>query len=160
MTIKSIVILLNNIILLIETNGVYADTKRLKKLLDDIGDNSVAALWDTHHPYRYFNETPADTVANIGEYIKYAHIKDSVMVDGAVKYKMMGEGDIPVKEIIEELKSLIKTINDFVDENSLIEIIYKKYEKSRFDDFYEYLLSLSDFYYKKLIHRVIRESIK
>ena len=96
----------NNIILLVETNGVYADTKRLKKLLDTVDDNSVAALWDTHHPYRFFNETPMETVANIGEYIKYAHIKDSVVVDGAVKYKMMGEGDIPVKDIIDALKTI------------------------------------------------------
>ncbi len=96
----------NNLVLLIETNGVYADTKRLKKLLDTIDDNSVAALWDTHHPYRFFNESPAETVSNIGEYIKYAHIKDSIIADGTVKYKMMGEGDIPVKEIIEALKSI------------------------------------------------------
>ena len=96
----------NNIILLVETNGVYADTKRLKKLLATIDDNSVAALWDTHHPYRFFDESPADTVNNIGEYIKYTHIKDSVVTDGAVKYKMMGEGDIPVKEIIEALKTI------------------------------------------------------
>ena len=34
----------NNIVLLVETNGVYADTKRLKKLLDTVDDNSVAAL--------------------------------------------------------------------------------------------------------------------
>ena len=96
----------NNIILLIETNGVYADTKRLKELLDAIDDNSVAALWDTHHPYRYFDESPIDTVKNIGEYIKYTHIKDSVVVDGEVKYKMMGEGDIPVVDIIEALKTI------------------------------------------------------
>lgn len=96
----------NNIILLIETNGVYADTKRLKKLLDAVDDNSVAALWDTHHPYRFFGETPEETVGNIGEYIKYTHFKDSVMSDGCVQYKMMGEGDIPVKEIIEALKKI------------------------------------------------------
>ncbi len=96
----------NNIILLIETNGVYADTKRLKKLLDAVDDNSVAALWDTHHPYRFFGETPEETVGNIGEYIKYTHFKDSVISDGCVQYKMMGEGDIPVKEIIEALKKI------------------------------------------------------
>ncbi len=96
----------NNLILLVETNGVYANTKRLKKLLDAIDDDSVQALWDTHHPYRFFNETPMETVENIGKYIRYTHIKDSVVVDGEVKYKMMGEGDIPVLEIIEALKTV------------------------------------------------------
>ena len=96
----------NNLILLVETNGVYADTKRLKKLLDTIDDDSVQALWDTHHPYRFFDETPMETVENIGKYIRYTHIKDSLVVDGAVKYKMMGEGDIPVLEIINALKTV------------------------------------------------------
>lgn len=96
----------NNIILLVETNGVYADTKRLKKLLDEVNDNSVQALWDTHHPYRFFGEQPSQTVENIGEYIRYAHIKDSVMENGEVKYKMMGKGDIPVMDIINALKTI------------------------------------------------------
>ncbi len=39
--------------LLVETNGVYSDTKRLRTLLDKVNLPSVAALWDMHHPYRY-----------------------------------------------------------------------------------------------------------
>ncbi len=96
----------NNIILLVETNGVYADTKRLKKLLDKVNDNSVQALWDTHHPYRFFGEQPSQTIENIGEYIRYTHIKDSVIENGEVKYKMMGKGDIPVMDIINALKTI------------------------------------------------------
>ena len=96
----------HNVVLLIETNGAYADTKRLKKLLDEINDDTVAALWDIHHPYRFFNESPEETVKNIGEYIKYTHIKDSKVVDGSVVYKMMGEGDIPFAKVIEALKTI------------------------------------------------------
>lgn len=43
--------------LLVETLGVYADTKRLKNLLDTVNSGGVAALWDMHHPYRYMNST-------------------------------------------------------------------------------------------------------
>ena len=39
--------------LLVETNGVYANTQRLRALLDKVNLPSVAALWDIHHPYRY-----------------------------------------------------------------------------------------------------------
>ncbi|MDY3928029.1 MAG: AMP-binding protein [Clostridia bacterium] len=95
-----------NIILLIETNGVYADTKRLKKLLDTINDENVAALWDVHHPYRFFNESPKETIESIKDYIKYIHVKDSVMKDGIVSYKMMGEGDMPINDIMIELRSI------------------------------------------------------
>ena len=62
-----------NVTLLVETNGVYSDTARLAKVLDGVKSRKVAALWDMHHPYRYNNEAPETTVANLGEYIKYIH---------------------------------------------------------------------------------------
>lgn len=93
--------------LLVETNGVYSDTKRLCKLLDRVGSPSVAALWDMQHPYRYMNESPAQTVANLGKYIKYTHIKDSIVnKDGTIEYRMIGEGTLPVTEIMDALKSI------------------------------------------------------
>lgn len=91
--------------LLVETNGVYADTKRLRRLLDSIGDEHVAALWDMHHPFRYFGESAKDTIQNLGTYIKYIHVKDSVMVDGKPSYRMLGEGDLPVSDMLNELKT-------------------------------------------------------
>ncbi len=92
--------------LLVETNGVYADTSRLASLLNQIESDSIGALWDMHHPYRYGNETPEQTVQNLGAYIKYTHIKDSVMENGRVAYKMMGEGDLPVDAIMRALRSI------------------------------------------------------
>ena len=96
-----------DITLLVETNGVYSDTARLRRLLDTVGSSKCAALWDMHHPYRFAGEYPEDTVANLGEYIKYVHIKDSVMTnDGKVEYRLMGEGDIPAKDMINELREI------------------------------------------------------
>ncbi len=95
-----------NVTLLVETNGVYSNTKRLKKVLDKVASRKVAALWDMHHPYRFNGESPEETAANLGEYIKYVHTKDSVCKDGKIEYKLMGEGDMPIKEMLEALKSL------------------------------------------------------
>lgn len=95
-----------NVTLLVETNGVYSDTKRLKNVLDKVESRKVAALWDMHHPYRFADEAPEETVANLGEYIKYVHTKDSVRKDGNIEYKLMGEGDMPIKEMLEALKSI------------------------------------------------------
>lgn len=93
--------------LLVETNGVYADTARLRALLDDLASDSVAALWDVHHPYRFMDETPGRTIQNLGAYIKYVHIKDSVMgEDGKPQYKMLGEGDLPIPEMMLALRSI------------------------------------------------------
>ncbi len=96
--------------LLIETNGVYSDTKRLRRVLDGVNLPYVAALWDMHHPYRYMGEAPAETVANLGSYIKHVHTKDSVIenVNGknTVKYKLMGEGDMPIVDMLRALSDI------------------------------------------------------
>ncbi|MBR4305543.1 MAG: TIM barrel protein, partial [Ruminiclostridium sp.] len=94
-----------DVTLLVETNGVYADTKRLTALLDMVGRSEVAALWDMHHPYRYCGESAAETIANLGTYIRYCHIKDSVMTDGNLQYKLMGEGDMPLQDMLDSLKA-------------------------------------------------------
>jgi fatty-acyl-CoA synthase len=95
-----------DVYLLVETNGVYADTARLKKVLDAVGSKCIAALWDVHHPFRYKNESPAATVNNIGSYIKYVHVKDSVIENGKVQYRMCGEGDLPLPEAFSALSAI------------------------------------------------------
>ena len=96
-----------NVTLLVETNGVYSDSARLADLLRAVGSRKVAALWDMHHPYRFNGESPETTVTNLGEYIKYIQVKDSVMgADGKVEYRIMGTGDIPVKEMIAALDTI------------------------------------------------------
>lgn len=93
------------ITLLVETNGVFADTRRLETLLDVIGDSSVAALWDVHHPYRFFGEKPSETWDNLGAYIRYIHVKDSVVSsDGKVSYRLPGTGDVPLTELFSILR--------------------------------------------------------
>ena len=93
--------------LLIETNGVYSDTARLADVLARIGSDNVAALWDWNHPYRFNGESPETTIKNLGAFIKHCHIKDSVMEDGKVKYRLVGEGDLPkMEEYMKALRSL------------------------------------------------------
>lgn len=92
--------------LLVETNGVYADTARLCNLLNHIPSDAVGALWDVHHPYRYAGETPGKTVQNLGAYIKYVHVKDSIVENGKTQYRMMGDGDLPFDEIMLALSSI------------------------------------------------------
>ncbi|MBR4111704.1 MAG: AMP-binding protein, partial [Ruminiclostridium sp.] len=92
--------------LLVETNGVYSDTKRLKKLLDTVNSPAVGALWDMHHPYRYMGETGQQTVENLGDYIKFIHVKDSQIVDGKLTYKLMGQGDMPLSEMFSALQKI------------------------------------------------------
>ncbi len=92
--------------LLIETNGVYSDTKRLKAILDQIHSDNVKVIWDIHHPYRFAKETPEETVQNLGMYIAHVHIKDSIEENGKIMYKLMGEGDMPIEDAVNALRSI------------------------------------------------------
>lgn len=96
-----------NVTILIETNGYYARSVRLRKLLQHFGPDEVGVLWDIHHPFRYFGEQPEETIKNIGEWVRYVHIKDSVKDDtGKIRYKMLGDGDVPVDEALKLLKDM------------------------------------------------------
>ena len=92
--------------LLLETNGAYADTARLRDLLTDLASDNVAALWDMHHPYRFMHESPEQTLQNLGTYIKHVHIKDSVIQNGRLVYRLMGDGDLPIADMMMALRSI------------------------------------------------------
>ncbi|MGI6778396.1 MAG: sugar phosphate isomerase/epimerase family protein [Acetivibrionales bacterium] len=93
------------VIVLIETNGAFSDSKRLLRLMEKVDNPNTGVLWDIHHPFRFMNEPVKETYNNLKKYIQYVHIKDSVIEEGKVKYKMMGSGDIPVEESLLLLKS-------------------------------------------------------
>ena len=88
--------LFRGVTLLIETNGAFGDSARLRRLIEGIGSPAVAVLWDVHHTFRYFGESPAKTLERLGDLVRHVHVKDSVMEGGQVRYRMTGYGDVPV----------------------------------------------------------------
>lgn len=92
-----------NVTLLLSTEGIYSDTKRLCETLDEFADDNLAALWDLHYTYRYGNEQPKDTIRNLGAYVKHVHLCDS---DDKDTYNLIGEGSAPIKEFMDALYSI------------------------------------------------------
>lgn len=93
-----------NITLLIETNGYLADSNKIKQVIESVDRPNAGILWDIHHTVRFFDEAPANTIANIGKYIKHVHVKDSVRGrNGVITYMLTGYGDIPVEEAVKGL---------------------------------------------------------
>ncbi|MGI6664830.1 MAG: sugar phosphate isomerase/epimerase family protein [Christensenellaceae bacterium] len=91
--------------LLLETNGAYGDSKRLKALLEAIDRENVGVVWDINHPYHFFQETVEETYGNIGKYVCHVHLKDSKKeADGTISYQMMGYGELPIAAMIGILK--------------------------------------------------------
>jgi len=94
-----------NVIMLVESNGIYAKSKLLSDLLSHANSPFIQALWDLNHPVRYYNESPEETWQNIGKYVRHVHVKDSVIKDGSLTYCMLGYGDLPITEAFKLLKN-------------------------------------------------------
>lgn len=93
-----------DVTVLIETNGAYADSRRLLNLIKTVDHPAVAVLWDIHHPYRFMKESVQETYSRLGEYIRHVHVKDSRMEKEKIRYCLLGQGDVPVQEALDLLK--------------------------------------------------------
>jgi len=89
--------------LLIKTTALYSDTKRLRAMMDNFACDELGALWDMHHPYRDKGENAAVTIENLGAYVRHVHLRDS---DDAQTYNLIGEGTLPVVEMMNALSSI------------------------------------------------------
>lgn len=63
---------------LIETHGDFADSRLTLELLVHVRSPRVGVLWDTHHPWRFFGESVAETYERLKPWIRHTHWKDSV----------------------------------------------------------------------------------
>ncbi len=89
--------------ILIKTSGIYADTARLRRLLDNFACDSLAVLWDVHHPYRDQGESGDATIKNLGDYVRHVHLRDS---DDSGAYQLIGEGSMPIGDFMQALSSV------------------------------------------------------
>lgn len=90
---------------LIETNGILANSAVMKRFIEETDRENSGVIWDIHHTVRYFGESPEYTVSNIGKYIKHTHIKDSVRgTNGRITYMLTGYGDLPIEKAVKALE--------------------------------------------------------
>lgn len=91
---------------ILETHDAWTTSEKVQALLQATALSACKVLWDAHHTYRS-GETPAQTLALLGEAIAYVHVKDSRLNAGepsAWTYCLLGEGDIPLHEICTALQ--------------------------------------------------------
>ncbi len=89
--------------ILVKTCDVFADTSRLRDLMNYFARDELAALWSVHHPFREAGETPDQTIKNLGAYVRHVHLRDSAD-DGT--FRIIGEGTLPIQEFMDALSSI------------------------------------------------------
>jgi sugar phosphate isomerase/epimerase len=64
--------------ILLETHGDFAESATVQELFRRVESPRVGVLWDTHHPWRFYNETPENTFLILKPWVRHTHWKDSV----------------------------------------------------------------------------------
>ncbi len=143
------------ITLLFETSGLFSNTLKLRNLLEDYACDSLASLWDMSETYFIGGEAPDKTIENLGAYVKHVHIKDGKSCNGEVKYSLMGDGDLPVKEMVLALRSVnydgfisLEWTPKWLPEIDDIEIILTQFE-SFMSQFSDTSKAEANYYYNK-----------
>jgi sugar phosphate isomerase/epimerase len=86
----------------IETHDSFSASSVVAELLAMVDSRWVGALWDTHHPHR-MGERPAEIYEHIGPRVLHVQVKDarrSAEHKGGWQLVLLGEGEVPVREII------------------------------------------------------------
>lgn len=114
------------VLVLMETHGDFAASQWMQTVMERVNHPAVGVLWDTHHPWRFYNEALAETFNRLRPWIRHTHWKDSVgqpvattatatqaaaqahaLMSGhkPAHYVLFGEGEFPAAEALRLLDS-------------------------------------------------------
>lgn len=90
-----------------ETHDHWIKSADCRLLLDVVADPAFGVAWDVGHTRRIGGETPDQTLAAIGDRLKYVHLKDALRAKGHPKamtdgwrYVLPGQGELHLEEAI------------------------------------------------------------
>jgi len=88
--------------ILFETVGFLSDTEKVIDIINFFSSSAIGASWNVRGTYFGAGESAEATIKTLGAYIKYVRLGD--MKDG--KTVLIGEGDLPVENLLNALSSL------------------------------------------------------
>lgn len=92
-----------NVIILVETSGIFCDSGALCTVLDSFASGFLCAAWNMYCTCFIAKEDAETTIKNLGAYVKSVSINDAEK-DG--KHVLLGEGVMPVADMINALRSV------------------------------------------------------
>lgn len=96
---------LQNCQILVETHDAWVGSERLLQLLAEFDPAEAGVLWDMEHPYRH-GEAPLATAEALRHYLRHIHLKDSTRLEGKNRPRLLGAGELPLKDFIAALHAI------------------------------------------------------
>lgn len=96
----------NGVALLLETSGIFSNTALLRDVLERFASDSLAALLDMYSVFFVGREDAEQIIKNLGAYIKHVHIRDAVKSGETFDYCLIGEGELPIDDMMLALRSV------------------------------------------------------
>ncbi len=90
---------------LLESHGDLIYKDELLQVMQQAEHSNVALIWDIFNMWSVTKEPPAEVFKTLRKYIRHTHVKDARNVDGKYNYVLTGEGETPLAEAINALKS-------------------------------------------------------
>ena len=94
------------LVIAVETVGPFVDTSVLRDILNEFADDRLAALWNMAGTCIEGKEDAEKTITNLGAYVHHVHIYDYVIRDEMPVPELMGEGDLPIHDLMNALRSV------------------------------------------------------
>lgn len=92
----------------LELHSWFSTGKNMKLILDGIKEKNVKLIWDVIHSVE-FGESPAETMALVGDRIAHVHIKDGRRPADPGKFRWEltghGQGELPTAEVLRLLEA-------------------------------------------------------
>ena len=92
----------NGVSILIETSEALVNTEKVLDVINMFGTATLKVCWNIRETFFTANESADKTIQTLGAYIEYVRLGDKK--DG--KNVLIGDGELPVKDFINALRSL------------------------------------------------------
>jgi sugar phosphate isomerase/epimerase len=92
-----------NVSVLVESHGDLLTIEDLEKVMSAAAHPHAGLVWDVTNMWIDTKESPTLAYEKLKKYIRHTHIKDAKMVDGKIRYVLLGQGEVPIFEAIDVL---------------------------------------------------------
>ena len=87
----------------LEVHGNFNTLERVQAVVDRVPSERFGVLWDIEHSDKIYGDYFMAFYGPLKPAIRHVHVKDHVRADGAFQLCRLGEGDIPIRKIVDQM---------------------------------------------------------